>query len=237
MAKTPYGLPTLYGNQYGQKQKYGFGNVLNPFNQPPQGTGQGSIGKLPLPQPGQPPKWQPPTWNPPGTNQPPSGNGTATYTGPGATPFGGGAVGGQAGGGAIYQPTPPNYITASYAYKPRQMPGDTYVNTSSAAYKQSLGAFSPSADNQKLWEALPQQYQLSLNQWAAAGAGAYSQAYLDAMRAGSTGVIFNGQYMAGNDAAALIQQKALDYMNQIAQARQQNKPRPQPTPFYVGVGQ
>ena len=231
MAKNQYGLPTLYGNQYGtNRQQFGYREVLNPFRQP-------NVGQMPPPQSGGRGN-PPPAWNPPGTNQPPGGRGNGDGSGNGlgtlANPFGAGGAQPTQGGGAWYRPNPVG-MTASYAYAPRQMPADTYVNPNSAAYRQSMGAFSPTGDNQPLWDVLPVQYKLTLSQWAAAGAGAYSQAYLDAMRAGSLGVVMDGKYMSGNDAAALIKSKADAYMNQLAQARQQGQPQPQPTPFRVGL--
>ena len=227
-------LPTLYGNQYkqGRAQRYGFDQVLNPFRQPPQGgMGGGNIGRLPPPQGG----GQDGIY-PPGTHQkePPRGTGAGDGLGTLQNPFAGTGYGQPQGGGAWYRPNPVG-VTASYAYAPRQMPADTYVDPNAAAYRQSMGSFAPSGDNQALWDVMPVQYKLTLSQWAAAGAGAYSQAYLDAMRAGSLGVIMDGKYMSGNEAAALIQSKANQYLQQKAQYAAQNKPQPSANPFKIGL--
>lgn len=139
--------------------------------------------------------------------------------------------------GNIYQPTPPQYITARSAYLPREMPADTPgFDRNSIGVQRVAGKFQPSGDNQMLWSALPIQYQTTLNQWGAAGIGEYAQKYLDAMRAGNTGIIFNGEFMSGDRAAGLIKADADSYMEQLNQANQNAKPRPQPTPFRVVVG-
>ena len=163
-----------------------------------------------------------------------------------STPFGGWGQGAQSQGrGGWWTPTPPNWATDYSLYQRREMPGATYVDPNSAAYRQSMGSFSPSADNQSLYQALPPQYQLTLNQWAAKGGGAYSQAYLDAMRAGDMAVtVFDPNTgtrvrMSGNGAAALIKQEADKWWNGMQSATQQQKQYEaanQVTPFRVVVG-
>lgn len=231
MAQGQYGLPTLYGNQYGKPQKVGFGQVLNPFRQPPQG---GSVGRLPPPQSGGDNGY------PPGTHQkePPRGTGDGGM-GSAVSPFAvnGGGGAGQNGMGAWYKPTPEPYITSSYSYRPRQFEGDANVDTTSAFYRQNMGAYTPSDPKLgAVWNAMPTQTQLELSSWARAGAGAYTNALLQAQMIGPNGMQIDGQYMSGDQAVEYIKNKARQYMSQLAQARQQNQPQPQATPFRVVVG-
>jgi len=216
----PFVLPTLAGNQYG-----GGRDDLNPTRNRPNPT--------------RPANNEPQPW---GVNNrvrpnPMQAGGNTNLNG------GMGGVGTllnptlAQGGGRFYQPSPVN-STAGYAYTPRQFEADANVNTNSAFYKQNMNGYTPSdPEGQKIWAAMPVQTRLELSSWARAGAGAYTDALLQAQAIGPSGVIFEGQYMSGDQLVKIITDRARQYMGQIDQARTQGKEAAQmDTPYRLTVG-
>ena len=79
----------------------------------------------------------------------------------------------------------------------------SFVDYNSAAWRNAAG-FQPSQEYQSMWQAFPDSWKADIASWDKP----FIDAYLKAIAAGSQGVLYDGQYMSGNDAAKAIRDAA-----------------------------